>query len=135
MTKFYVGDVVRLDPMKRTGFKHWFENDTDGVIREIMDYDSKLYGQRATIDWTDSQGLARVQIVPLKELINVSRTAEPEPSENPSRLVLMRAEFKDSEGRNVVVKRSPCRHYYVKVDGSKQQRVSLQSIKQVVENV
>ncbi len=51
------------------------------------------------------------------------------------RLVLTKAEFHDSKGRKHTVKRSNCRHYYLKVEGQNQKRVSLASIKGVVANV
>jgi hypothetical protein len=55
-----------------------------------------------------------------------------EPVEEPTPLTLIEAEFHDENGNHVVVKRSPCRHYYLKVSGQKQKRVSLADIKRVV---
>ena len=47
-------------------------------------------------------------------------------------LYLQKATFKDSEGNKVVIKRSKCRHYYIKVQGQGQQRVSLDEARKAV---
>ena len=46
-------------------------------------------------------------------------------NEKAHNLKLVQAVFTDIKGRTVKVKRSPCRHYFIKVEGEKQKRVRL----------
>ena len=47
-------------------------------------------------------------------------------------MTLLSASFVDAEGTEVRIKRSPCRHYYVKYGGNNQVRVPLHYIKGVI---
>ena len=127
--KFKKGD--RVEPTGDSG--QWTQYFTEAYTDKYPAYVDMVWQQRYVIKFRDSYGRMRSQVV--SEDVIKPYVYEEQEDETSSQLVLMKAEFMDSEGRKVTVKRSPCRHYYFKVEGSKQKRVSLREIKEVVRHV
>jgi len=122
MSKFKVGDIVRSKEDSK-GFYIFADRHPPGTLFRIINAAGNQYqgvpvGGGHTQYFYDSDA----------DLVEVSGVSIP-------KLILQSAVFTDQFGNEYVVKRSPCRHYFLKVNEEDQVRTSIEEVRNAVEGL
>lgn len=123
MLKFKVGDIVRSKPDSK-GFYVFADRYPPGTLFEITRLLRESYIGEPVIG-----GFEQFFDDDDVNLVNDPRTS------GAPKLILQGAVFTDQFGNEYKVNRSPCRHYFLKVNEEDQVRTSIEEVRHAVEGL